>query len=302
MAEIRIEKELNEIVLYFGTKQKAINAYTLASTIVAVADAIKEANFQINPGYDVEVLITDLGGGSFKAVVRTIFTSAKNLLSKIDVKTIILSILATFIYDHFFATKPNVIVNVSPEYVIIEQANDRIIIPKDVYQATKEITESETKFQDKISTAMKILQQDKDIESIALVQSLEEEPEILIPHNNFKDFIIEKEGEVDEETDEPIEEKTTLQITRAILENNARKWEFIWNGQRIPAPVLDNIFYKKFSEHRIKIAPGDTLDVRLKIYRKKIEGTEIYENKKFEVVHVIQHHEQNIDSSEELIK
>jgi hypothetical protein len=290
MAEIRIEKELNEIVLYFGTKQKAINAYTLASTIVAVADALKEVNLQINPGYDIEVLITDLGSGSFKAVIKTIFTSAKNLFSKNDLKAIILSILATFIYDHFFATKPNVIVNVSPEYVIIEQANERIIIHNDVYKATKEITKNGTAFQD------------KEIESIALVQSLEEDPKILIPRNSFKDFIFKKESEADEETGEPIDEITTLQITRAILENNARKWEFIWNGQRIPAPVLDDAFYKKFSEHRIKIAPGDTLDVHLKIYRKKIEGTEIYENKKYEVFHVIQHHEQNIDSSEELIK
>ena len=87
MDEIRIEKELDEIILYFGTKQKAINAYTLASTLVAVADALKEANLQINPGYDVEVLITDLGSGSFKAVIKTIFTSIATLF-KLWVKSL----------------------------------------------------------------------------------------------------------------------------------------------------------------------------------------------------------------------
>jgi hypothetical protein len=300
MAEIRIEKELNELILYFGTKQKAINAYTLASTLVSIADAIKEANLQVNPGYDVEVLITDLGSGSFKAVIKTIFTNTKNLFSKENLKTVALGILTTFLYEQYFATKPNIIVNVSPEYTVIEQADERIVIHNDVYQATKEITKSQPKFQNKISTAMKILQQDEEIESIALVQSLEEEPEIVIPRDNFKDFIIEKESEVDEEAESPIVEKATLQITRAILENNGRKWEFIWHGQRIPAPILDDAFYKNFSEHRIEIAPGDTLEVRLKIYRRKIEGTEIYENKKYEVVHVEDHH--RLAAGEELFK
>jgi hypothetical protein len=302
MTEIRIEKELSEIILYFGTKQKAINAYTLASTLVSIADALKEANLQINPGYDVEVLITDLGSGSFKAVIKTIFTNAKNLFSINDVKGFILGILASFIYDHYFATKPNVIVNVTPEYVIVQQADERVVIHKDVYQATKEIAEKQTKFKDKISSAMKALHDDKEIESIAFMQNTEDEPKIVIPYDNFKNFVIEKENIDDEDSEKPIIETTTLQITRAILENNARKWEFVWHGQRIPAPVIDDAFYKKFSEHHIKIAPGDTLDVRLKIYQKRIEGTEIYENKRYEVIEVIKHHEQSGNFAGELVK
>jgi hypothetical protein len=149
---------------------------------------------------------------------------------------------------------------------------------------------------------MKVLQEDKEIESVAFIQNPDEKPEIIIPHNNFKDFIIEKENEVDESNEKSIVETTTLQITRAILENNTRKWEFVWHGQRIPAPVLDDTFYGKFASHSIKIAPGDTLDVELKIYQKKIEGTEIYENKRYEVIHVIRHHEQNLISTGKLIK
>jgi hypothetical protein len=301
MNEVRIEKNLDEIILYFGTQKKAINAYTLASTLASIADAIKEANLQINPGYDVEVLVTDLGSGSFKAVIKTIYTSVRNLFSKENIKSIILAIIASFLYDHFLSTKPNVIINVTNEYVVVEQGEERVVIHKEVYEASKKI-EKQQKFRSKISSTMNTLQNDKDIESFAIINNIEDKPAIEIPRENFKYFIIDGEDNTNEENEKIIEENTTVQITRAILENNSRKWEFVWHGERISAPVFDDVFYKRFYEHRITIAPGDTLDVKLKIYQKKIENMNVFVNKKYEVVNVFEHHKQSPAISERLIK
>lgn len=77
MQTIVIDDIKNELVLYFDTKEKAVNAYTLATALVSLADAAKEANRIINPGYEIEVIVTALEGGSFKAVIKAVYKEVK---------------------------------------------------------------------------------------------------------------------------------------------------------------------------------------------------------------------------------
>lgn len=97
MQIINIEEYNEEVVLHFGGERKKINAYTLASTLVSIADAVKEANSVINPGYDVEVLVEALGEGSFRAKIKTAFKGAGNIFSQDTLKVIALSVVANFI-------------------------------------------------------------------------------------------------------------------------------------------------------------------------------------------------------------
>jgi len=78
---------------------------------------------------------------------------------------------------------------------------------------------------------------------------------------------------------------------RAILERSRRRWEFVWRGVRISAPVLDERFYADFAAHKITIAPGDALEVRLKIRQRKDPSTGIMLNDAngYEVVEVLKH-------------
>jgi hypothetical protein len=86
-----------------------------------------------------------------------------------------------------------------------------------------------------------------------------------------------------------IVEIANLQIVRAILQRSNRRWEFVWRGIKIPAPVLDERFYAEFSAHRITIAPGDALKVKLKICQAKDHDTGIFTNARYEVIEVLEH-------------
>ena len=44
MSEFEIQAKDDKIILYFGTATKAINAYTLASSLISFADAATKAN------------------------------------------------------------------------------------------------------------------------------------------------------------------------------------------------------------------------------------------------------------------
>lgn len=51
-------------VIHFGTEAPRVNAYTLASTLVALANAAKAANASVNPGLEIEIVVEALGAGS----------------------------------------------------------------------------------------------------------------------------------------------------------------------------------------------------------------------------------------------
>ncbi|MFC1335316.1 MAG: hypothetical protein G8D90_10480, partial [gamma proteobacterium symbiont of Clathrolucina costata] len=119
-----------EFVIHFGGEPTRINAYTLASTLVSIADAAKAANALINPGYEVEIVVEALGSGSFKAKVRSIYNGLGNLFDKGDLKAIALSIIAAFIYQHTLAPDNEVNIIVNEDEVVIEQGETKVVVPR----------------------------------------------------------------------------------------------------------------------------------------------------------------------------
>lgn len=132
-------------------------------------------------------------------------------------------------------------------------------------------------------------QQKKDdkVTSIGISNNFgDEKPSIEIPRDMF--HRVSTMEEIESPTRQ-IEEYANLRILRAILEKSKRRWEFVWQGVKIAAPVLCNKFYDDFFEHRITIAPGDLLKVRMKIYQVRMPDVGVYTNEKYEVIEVIEH-------------
>lgn len=286
MQLINIEEYNEEVVIHFGGERSKINAYTLASTLVSIADAVKEANAVINPGYEVEVLVEALGQGSFRAKVKTFYKSSGNIFSKENLKAIALSVVAAFIYEHTLAPSNNVTVNVTTSEVTIVQGDTTVVVPRSTYEATKDVEKSE-KFKASVSRISNSIEKDESITSFGFTHHLDDKkPQIEIPR---KSFLILSNPEEIAAPNRDVVENATLFIKRAILERSKRKWEFVWRGFKISAPVLDDNFYTDFFAHKITVAPGDQLEVKLKIYQSKDEDTGIYTNDKYEVVEVINH-------------
>jgi hypothetical protein len=284
IADIREFEET--FVIHFGSDLQRINAYTLASTLVSLADAAKEANYFVNPGYEVEIVVEALGPGSFKAKIRTIYRGAKNLFSGQNLKTVVLAIIASYIYTHTLAPDIDINITVDDETVIIEQADKKIIIPKTVHEALKQVEKSD-KFKRDVGRTFEAVEKDKNIKYIGFSEEfIDEAPQIKIDRDKFP--IITSTGDDQSDTRQIIEH-ADLQILRAILERSRRRWEFVWRGVKISGPVLDSKFYNDFSAHKITIAPGDVLKVAMKIYQTRIPDVGIYTNDKYEIIEVLEH-------------
>ena len=284
MRVVNISKFEDSLVIHFDTQGYRINAYTLASTLIGFADAAKAANASINHGYDVEIVVEAIGPGSFRAKISAIYTKGRNLFSDVRVQAVILGVLANFIYERTFSTDDDVIVNVQPNEVIVERGDDRVIVPRAVYDATRDAEKSKA-FTQSINRTLDTISSDTSIQGVGFLPDMVgPDPEVMIPRSRIQAAII---ADDDEASERIIEEICDLQIVRAILEQSKRKWEFRWRGVRISAPVFDDKFFTDFNAHRITIAPGDELRVRLAIKQSRHPQTGVFTNIAYEVVEVI---------------
>ena len=286
MTTIEVRREVDRFVLYFDTPRHEVNAYALASALVALADAVREANAAVNPGHLVEVVVEALSDGSFKATVRTVYTKAKNLFSHTAVQAIIYGIISTHIYEKGIKTDVPPKITVTEDLVTIEIGKDKIIVPKNVYEAKRQLEKS-VRFNNAVGRIFDAAASDPNVTGIAISEEQgETRPPLVVPRENFA--IFQTERELDETTRE-IVEITHLEINRAIMERGRRRWEFFWRGIRIAAPILDDRFFDRFFAHEIMIAPGDSLHVALRIVQEKNWDTGIFVNVRYEIAEVYDH-------------
>lgn len=291
MSTVTIGEIENTFVIHFGSDYHRINAYTLASALVGFADAAKAANATINPGYEIEVVVEALSKGSFKATIRAVYNETKNIFSSEPVKAITYSVIGAFIYQHTLAPDQTINIQTTEDEVVIEQGNTKIIVPREVHEAIEEVDKS-PKFRKGISDAMRAIEADPEVTSIGFSgDPTSQKPPLPIPRERFA--LLTTEFDKPEDNNRELIELTDLQIMRAILERSNKMWQFGWNGIRISAPITDNKFYDKFFSHRITIAPGDILRVKLKIRQVLNKDLGIYLNQSYEVLEVVDHIERN---------
>lgn len=286
MPTVDIARLENSVVIHFDTEDKRINAYTLASTLVALADAAKAANNILNSGCEIEVVVEALGPGSFRAKIRAIYTASRNLFANQVIFGVVIGVLGNYIYERTLSLDNKITVEVKTDEVVIERGQDRVIVPRNVYEATRKV-ENNPQFAGAISKAFEVVAGDEKVKSIGLVERMDSPPPAIpISREAMKSLAIRP-------TDDPdtriVMERAELQIIKAILEKSKRKWEFMWRGIKISAPVAHEQFYVSFFAHNITIAPGDTLEVMLAIKQTKDPDTGIYANIGYEVVEVFDH-------------
>src|SRR5687768_1741362 len=127
MATIEIKDIQESFVIHFGGGFTRVNAYTLASTLVNLADAARAANAVLNPGYEIEVVVEALGPGSFRAKIKALYRRTGNLFSTQTVHALVLGVIGSFIYEHTLAPDKSITVHVHTNEVVIEQEDTRII-------------------------------------------------------------------------------------------------------------------------------------------------------------------------------
>ena len=75
----------------------------------------------------------------------------------------------------------------------------------------------------------------------------------------------------------------------AVLERSQRRWQFLWNGQKISANIHDDDFFTKMANHEYEFGQGDQLIVDLVAEQELNEIVGAYETRRYGVMKVHSH-------------
>jgi hypothetical protein len=185
MPTINISHIEDTLVIHFDTAGTRINAYTLASTLVSIADAAKAANSSINVGHDIEVVVESIGPGSFRAVLRAVYKQAGNLFSSESAREFVLAILAAFIYERACSVDHAVKVEVYTEEVVVQSGQNKVVIPRKVYDGTR-TAEQNPHFVRSMGKVFESVGSDDDVRGIGFVAQIDSPPpSFVIPQDTI---------------------------------------------------------------------------------------------------------------------
>lgn len=284
MRVVEIPREADRFVLHFETPRHEVNAFALATSLVGLANAVKEANSIVNPGHSIEVVVERLEDGSFRAALKTITKQARSIFASEASKAIIYGLISTWIYEHAFKHETPPVIIVNDGSVEVRAGDTTVIVPREVYEAKIAVERSQN-FQSSVGQIFVGALLDHDVTGLKLTPPGKWPSLPSIPRESFGQLT----ARFDNDEANAVVEDAHLEISRAILARGRRKWEFYWRGMKISAPVLDDQFYDKFFAHEITIAPGDVLNVLLKVYRKVDPDSGIIMNSRYEVIEVLGH-------------
>src|SRR5690606_25673530 len=80
-----------------------------------------------------------------------------------------------------------------------------------------------------------------------------------------------------------------LKISKLVLDDRNRKWEFVWQGSKISGKINDQPFWDRILAGEVSFANGDMLVADLTIIREYDASLDTYLNKDYLVSNIRQH-------------
>ncbi len=272
----------NDLVLHFGGRVGEIDALTFSNALIGLAEAIQEINRQVNPGVALEVTIDGVGPGSFRAHLKSRAKVLAGLLKKFS-KELVIALLVSYVMEKSGGDKIKIEVN--EDVVVIQHGSDRIIMPKEVWQAQWSMPHKE-RVDRHIAKAFSAMEADSSVTGFGFARNLnDEKPLALIPREDF--FRLSSPIAVDDGDTKVTDEESDLTVMKAVFQRGNRKWEFIWKGIRISAPITDPTFFDRLANREFSFAQGDQIHTILRIHQRRDELSGVFVNEWYEVIAVL---------------
>jgi len=288
--KINLENYNSNLVLHYGGKSKAIEAKTFAASIYDLVTALEEISYISNPGYQLVVDIETFSPGSFRPKIRLewkpIFSAAKQYLpEKNQTLPILLAVLALF---NCGGNEEQTIVK-NNEQVVIINGDVHVEMNADTFDQANKM-QTNKNIRKSISRHFQTIDQNPEVENFGITDTLESEDYgFFVDRPQFAGFTSLDEVESADDPREIVVQNAELKLIKVVLERGLRKWEFVWKGHKISAPILDDKFWQKIENRTIEISQGDTIEVDLRIAREFDPIAKVHINESYEVLRVLEY-------------
>jgi hypothetical protein len=275
-----------DFIIHYGGDDTQIDAFTFGNSLIAFGNALQAINREINPGYSLEVSVQALGRGSFRPKIKTKAKKLASLLAT-DFRSVIVQVLAAVIIARCTSgDSPPIIVH--GDHVEYHSGGDVIILPKEAYEPYRRARENPDVNQP-ISQAFEILEEDEEVRSLGFARSQREKSDLPfeIGREQFSEVARPREALTDGQREVTVS-ATPLQVVRALFEDTSRRWQFVWRGIRISAPITDKDFRGRLVRGEISLTHGDVFIADLRIVQ-RADAAGIWVNESYEAIRIVGH-------------
>lgn len=284
-----------KIKIKFEGQTHQIDVNTLASSLMVFSETLKEINTELKTGKNVEIKIEALAPGSFE--IHTIVSAINNndlldAISKVGGVTGCVAGTIATTYTGIVKLRSwlkkednKEIENVKQEEnkTTIKTKNGNTYICDNVIYNTYNTSQI---VNDNISDQFRILEEDAAIDGLTISADKES---FSITKDDFSS-LAQKVDIPGENKRKETKNSEIVYVVKPVLEKSpTRRWEFIWNGNRISANITDIGFLEKMEQGEYRFGAGDKMIVDLQINQALSPVYNAWLNESYQVILIHEH-------------
>ncbi len=278
-----------EIRIKYDGQLTQIDANTLVSSLFHFLAIVDEVSTTLNQRINIQVEAVEKGSFDVILVAKGILNHLRGIFKNIsltDVYQVVQIILSLFLIKAHLKDKKATKEKQNGDIVIlINDENKELKVPRKAFQLYREnetVNEALTKLFER-------LKEDPSIEGYAVVtkdtRNVFYAKRTLFPALTTPNPYLEEDKKID------LIENVPLSILKLVFVPD-RKWEFIYEGNKISAYILDKSFFKRIEEGEA-FAKGDVIIADMEIVKVFDKSVKTYLNKEYRIIKVKKHHKAN---------
>lgn len=296
-ADVALTATDEEILLYFKIGSVGLDVQTFGNALLSFDELYRAINLVANPGSDIEVDFISSDQGSIRAVVR-VFRKDTQTLLKSPVTMIILPILLALIMTKITSDDVKIIVN--DDSYVVQHGKEKIVLPKDPARTVSpkeakrafEKVDCDPVVRRQVRKFFGVVESDPNVTGVDF-RTTKQPNKPVLPVDRGLFATLSRIPEIEPTTlprtrKEPYR-KIKMVVLTAVLDGSHRKWQFLWNGNKISSEIIDEDFFVRLANHQYEFGQGDVLLVDMVAEQELNEVAGAYENKSFSITKVHDH-------------
>ena len=280
-----MENQNYNFKIKFEKNQHSINADTYVQSLISLSTIIREVNYQ-KQGAPVEMNVVAEEAGSFEVALELVEVMKENwpLISGGSIFLAGVVSVAVDILDlkKHLAKADETKTEIHGDQVNIKDSNGDVVFQTN--NVTYNLYMNNQAINDAVSNQFKAVADDEEMDAVTVVAN---DRTVTFSRDDFQNMSKKRIVAVDDK--EEIIVPAQLTISKLVLDNQDRKWEFVYQGRKIHAKVVDEQFWNKIFSGQIRFANGDVLIADLRIVRDYDQTLGAYLDSDYYVQDIRQH-------------
>lgn len=270
----------------FEKEEHSINADTYVQSLISLSTIIREVNYQSGTGPAVAVNVLAEEPGSFDVVLQLVEVIKDNhelVFGGVAALTGIVSTVVSVIQLKVaLKSADETKTEHNGDSVVIKDNSGTVIFETNniVYNLYKE----NQAVNDAVSNQFQAVSKDPEMKAVTITSG---EEHVTVDKEDFG--ILAEKRIVEVEDTEEVTVPAQLTISKIVLDNPERKWEFVYQGTKISGKITDTAFWQQIIAGEVSFANGDILVGDLTIKREFDTTLNAFLNKDYFVSNVRQH-------------